>query len=145
MKRIIFLITSLLLVSCYEARYLSIPYMKGNLYSKEDNKPIVGADIYINHYLLYQNSKGDVQTDRDGYFYIEGLITHDRSSMKKTYCREFFIRKDSIVKILDLKEKRYKKCMDRDTFNLGILYFEDLKSVKLGNYKYEVIEDMITQ
>lgn len=65
--------------------------------------------------------------------------------MEITYCREFFIRKDSIVKILDLKEKRYKKCMDRDTFNLGILYFEDLKSVKLGNYKYEVIEDTLTQ
>ena len=31
---------------------MSIPYMKGNLYSKEDNKPIVGADIYINHYLF---------------------------------------------------------------------------------------------
>ena len=46
MKRIIFLITSLLLVSCYEEKFLSIPYMKGNLYSKEDNKPIVGAAIY---------------------------------------------------------------------------------------------------
>lgn len=146
MKRIIFLITSLLLVSCYEEKFLSIPYMKGNLYSKEDNKPIVGADIYINHYLLYEEPrKGDVQTDKEGYFYVEGLITHKRSSMEKTYCREFFIRKDSIVKILDLKEKRYKKCMDRDTFNLGILYFEDLKSVKLGNYEYEVIEDTLSQ
>ena len=65
--------------------------------------------------------------------------------MEKTYCRKFFIRKDSIVKILDLDEERYEKCMDRDTFNLGILYFEDLKSVKLGNYKYEVIEDTLTQ
>ena len=55
MKRIIFLITSLLLVSCYEEKFLSIPYMKGNLYSKEDNKPIVGADIYINHYLYMKS------------------------------------------------------------------------------------------
>ena len=46
MKRIIFLITSLLLVSCYEENFLSIPYIKGNLYSKEDNKPIAGAAIY---------------------------------------------------------------------------------------------------
>ena len=146
MKRIIFLITSLLLVGCYEENFLSIPYIKGNLYSKEDNKPIAGAAIYINRYLLYENSpKGDKQTDKEGYFYVEGLITHKRSSMEKTYCREFFIRKDSIVKILDLDEKRYEKCMDRDTFNLGILYFEDLKSVKLGNYEYEVIEDTITQ
>ncbi|EGD33572.1 hypothetical protein [Capnocytophaga sp. oral taxon 338] len=95
---------------------------------------------------MYEDSqKGDVQTDRDGYFYIEGLITNKRSSMEKTYCRKFFKRKDSIVKILDLDEERYKKCMDRDTFNLGILYLEDLKSVKLGNYKYEVIEDTLTQ
>ena len=102
--------------------------------------------LYINRYLLYEDSqKGDKQTDKEGYFYIEGLITYERSSMKVTYCREFFIRKDSIVKILDLKEKRYKKCMDRDTFNLGILYFEDLKSVKLGNYEYEVIEDTLSQ
>ena len=46
MKKIIFLITSLLLVGCYEENFLSIPYIKGNLYSKEDNKPIAGAAIY---------------------------------------------------------------------------------------------------
>ncbi|EGD33573.1 hypothetical protein HMPREF9071_1735 [Capnocytophaga sp. oral taxon 338 str. F0234] len=52
MKRIIFLIISLLLVGCYEAKYLSIPYIKGNLYSKEDNKPIAGAAIYKSLFIV---------------------------------------------------------------------------------------------
>ncbi|WP_443937009.1 hypothetical protein [Pedobacter sp. MW01-1-1] len=133
MRNIKYLFILLFFISCRNRKYIIIPTVKGKIYSKVDNNPIKGAVFFVSKFAV--NSIIDsVRTDKNGFFVYDGFFVHGHSSlqsMSPMVQQVFFIKKNNIYRYIDVK-KYYNKddYYKKDTIDLGIIYFEDLKSIE---------------
>lgn len=109
-----------------------MPAVKGKIHSKADNKPMVGAEIFVSKYAI--NNMDTIRTDHNGSFLYNGFFVDNYSdvrSMSTMVQHVFILKKNNTYKYIDVKKyyngNDYNK---RDTIDLGIIYFENLTSVK---------------
>ena len=123
-----------IIVGCYYGRgYLIRPYVKGYLYSKIDNAPIQNAFIYVDKKLFYAKSPSNITTDSKGYFFIKGYRDNNRQTMKLMQQFTFDIKSDTLLKVFDIsKTKQFQEDIygKKDTFDIGIIYIEDLEEIR---------------
>ena len=132
MKIYIYLII-LMLSNCTQKKYIVMPNVKGEIYSKVDNKPITKVKFFVSKYAF--NALADtVKTDNNGYFFYNGIFVDSYSDLRfysTTTQHIFFLEKNKVYKYLDVKKKYNKDDYNKkETIDLGIIYFEDLKSIK---------------
>jgi len=123
----------LMLSNCTQKKYIVMPNVKGEIYSKVDNKPITKVKFFVSKYAV--NALADtVKTDNNGYFFYNGIFVDSYSDLRfysTTTQHIFFLEKNRVYKYLDVKKKYNKDDYNKkETIDLGIIYFEDLKSIK---------------
>lgn len=109
-----------------------MPNVKGKIYSKVNNKPISNVRIFVSKYAI--NNMDTIRTDHNGYFLYNGFFVDNYSdvrSMLTMVQNVFILKSNQAYKYINVK-KYYNKddYNKRDTIDLGIIYFENLKSVK---------------
>jgi len=131
MKNFLWIFIILLLIGCSK-KYIIMPAVKGKIHSKADNKPMVGAEIFVSKYAI--NNMDTIRTDHNGSFLYNGFFVDNYSdvrSMSTMVQHVFILKKNNTYKYIDVKKyyngNDYNK---RDTIDLGIIYFENLTSVK---------------
>ncbi|WPO83653.1 hypothetical protein SD427_04780 [Chryseobacterium sp. JJR-5R] len=131
MKNILCLFILILLSGCNK-KYIIMPNVKGKIYSKVNNKPISNVRIFVSKYAI--NNMDTIRTDHNGSFLYNGFFVDNYSdvrSMSTMVQHVFILKSDQAYKYINVK-KYYNKddYNKRDTIDLGIIYFENLKSVK---------------
>jgi hypothetical protein len=131
MKNLIYFSILLVFASCGK-KYIIMPNVKGKIYSKTDNKPIAGVGIFVSKYAI--NNIDTVRTNHSGSFLYDGFFVDDYSdvrSMSTMVQHVFILKNNKNYKYIDVKKYYNKSDYNKtDTIDLGIIYFENLKSVK---------------
>lgn len=127
-----YIIILLFLINCNKRKYIIMPNVKGKIYSKVDNKPIKGVGFFVSKFAI--NRMNDtIKTDTKGEFFYDGFFVDNYSdlrSMSNMVQQVFFLNKGNIYKYIDVKKSYNKDDYNKkDTIDLGIIYFENLKPI----------------
>ncbi|MBF8458417.1 hypothetical protein IV494_14635 [Kaistella sp. G5-32] len=131
-RKIKYLVYSLIftLLNCKNKKNILVRNVKGMIYSKITNKPIQNVKIFGYKYAI--NNFDTINSRKDGGFVILGWssTSSDFRRDSRDVSSIFLLKNKNEFKFADSKkiykgENYYKK----DTIDLGIIYFENLKSI----------------
>lgn len=133
MKYVLFIV-AIFIMSCNNKKYILIPSIKGKVYSKITNAPIVGVKIYGYKYSI--NNFDTIRTSSDGSFLVSGWSEKGYANFRKysnDISHTFFLKSGTITKLIDAKEFYGKfDYFQKDTIDIGLFYLEDLKSININ-------------
>lgn len=130
-SRLLLILVFPFLLGC-KKESLILPYTKGYIYSKKEGKPIKNITFYspyigdkFKNYILVKSS---VSTDDNGFFFLNQWKTkiNPKDTLSKTNI--FYVEYNDEIRKIHVK----KPATEKDTIDLGIIYFEDLE-----NFDYE--------
>lgn len=131
MKLLLYFFTIICFLGCTR-EYIVMPNVKGRVYSKVDKKPINGVEFFVSKFAI--NNFDTIKTDEKGRFLVFGWFENSHSNVRKyapIVQQVFFLKKDQTYKYINVKKYYNKEDYNKkDTIDLGIVYFEDLKSIE---------------
>ena len=126
-SRLLLILVFPFLLGC-KKESLILPYTKGYIYSKKEGKPIKNITFY-SPYIgdKFKNDilvKSSVSSDDNGFFFLNQWKTkiNPKDTLSKTNI--FYVEYNDEVKKVHVK----KPITEKDTIDLGIIYFEDLEN-----------------
>lgn len=124
------------LLSCSKKKHIIMPNIKGKIYSKADDKPIKGVGIFVSKFAI--NRMNDtIKTDDNGAFLYNGFFVDNYSDLRSASTmiqQVFYLNNHEIYKYIDVKRYYNKNDYNKkDTIDLGIIYFENLKCIERGS------------
>lgn len=109
-----------------------MPHLKGKVYSKATNEPLNNVAFTVSKFAI--NVMIDtIKTDRSGSFFYEGFFVSDYGDFRSlsSMIQETFVLKNGTTyrQIDVVKYYNNPDFYQKDTVDLGTIYFEDLKMI----------------